>query len=240
MSLPLLLRSAHALAGYFAQCAALGFDCAEVELFPALQTAGMQAEADMLAATGGVNTHKGAVFSLGVLCAAAAQCAARFENTPQAVCRAAGERIRPAVEAHFAGLTAAHSFGERLYLQAGIRGIRGEAAEGFPSIMAVWPDFVREATQLSQQEAGVRAVIRLLSRMQDTTLLKRGGQAGQAFAQAQARRIEAAGFPEAEIEALDEAMIARNLTCGGCADLLACLYFLYATASSEQWQENLP
>lgn len=72
MSLPLLLRSAHALAGYFAQCAALGFDCAEVELFPALQTAGMQAEADMLAATGGVNTHKGAVFSLGVLCAAAA------------------------------------------------------------------------------------------------------------------------------------------------------------------------
>lgn len=240
MSLPLLLRSAHALAGYFAQCAALGFDCAEEELFPALQTAGMQAEADMLAATGGVNTHKGAVFSLGVLCAAAAQCAARFEDTPQAVCRAAGERIRPAVEAHFDGLTAAHSFGERLYLQAGIRGIRGEAAEGFPSIMAVWPDFVREATQLSQQEAGVRAVIRLLSRMQDTTLLKRGGQAGQAFAQAQARRIEAAGFPEAEIEALDEAMIARNLTCGGCADLLACLYFLYATASSEQWQENLP
>ena len=128
----------------------------------------------------------------------------------------------------------------RLYLQAGIRGIRGEAAEGFPSIMAVWPDFVREAAQLSQQEAGVRAVIRLLSRMQDTTLLKRGGQDGQAFAQAQARRIEAAGFPEAEIEALDEAMIARNLTCGGCADLLACLYFLYATASIEQWQENLP
>ena len=42
------------------------------------------------------------------------------------------------------------------------------------------------------------------------------------------------------IKALDEAMIARNLTCGGCADLLACLYFLYATASSEQWQENLP
>ena len=90
MSLPLLLRSAHALAGYFAQCAALGFDCAEVELFPALQTAGMQAEADMLAATGGVNTHKGAVFSLGVLCAAAAQCAARFEDTPQAVCQTDG------------------------------------------------------------------------------------------------------------------------------------------------------
>ena len=67
MSLPLLLRSAHALAGYFAQCAALGFDCAEEELFPALQAAGVHAEADMLAATSGVNTHKGAVFSLDAL-----------------------------------------------------------------------------------------------------------------------------------------------------------------------------
>ena len=67
MSLPLLLRSAHALADYFTQCATLGFDCAEEELFPALQAAGVHAEADMLAVTGGVNTHKGAVFSLDVL-----------------------------------------------------------------------------------------------------------------------------------------------------------------------------
>ncbi|MEI3427661.1 MAG: triphosphoribosyl-dephospho-CoA synthase [Christensenellales bacterium] len=44
MSLPLRPRAR--MAGYFAQCAALGFDCAEVELFPALQMAGMQAEAD--------------------------------------------------------------------------------------------------------------------------------------------------------------------------------------------------
>ncbi|MEI3427699.1 MAG: triphosphoribosyl-dephospho-CoA synthase [Christensenellales bacterium] len=146
----------------------------------------------------------------------------------------------PGGEAHFAGLTAAHSFGERLYLQAGIRGIRGEAAEGFPSIMAVWPDFVREATQLSQQEAGVRAVIRLLSRMQDTTLLKRGDRQGRRLPRRRRGALRRRAFPEAEIEALDEAMIARNLTCGGCADLLACLYFLYATASSEQWQENLP
>lgn len=67
MSLPLLLRSAHALADYFTQCATLGFDCAEEELFPALQAAGVHVEADMLAVTGGVNTHKGAVFSLDVL-----------------------------------------------------------------------------------------------------------------------------------------------------------------------------
>lgn len=240
MSLPLLLDSARALSGYFAKCAEVGFDSMGEGLFPALQAAGIHAETAMLAVTDGVNTHKGAVFSLGVLCAAAARCAARFEDTVQQICREAGEIVRPAVEAYFASLTEAHTFGEKMYLQAGIRGIRGEAADGFPSLLAIWPDFVREAELLSPQQAGVRALIRLLPRIQDTTLLKRGGAAGQAFVRAQAERIEAAGFPEQEIAALDDAMIARNLTCGGCADLLACLYFLYATASSGQWQENLP
>ncbi|MEI3427662.1 MAG: triphosphoribosyl-dephospho-CoA synthase [Christensenellales bacterium] len=129
---------------------------------------------------------------------------------------------------------------QRLHLQAGIRGIRGEAAEGFPSIMVLSGGFVREATQLSQQEAGVRAVIRLLSRMQDTTLLKRGDRQGRRLPRRRRGTLRRRAFPEAEIEALDEAMIARNLTCGGCANLLACLCFFFMLSFGEQWQENLP
>ncbi len=232
MNLPMLLSSAEALEEYFAQCALLGFDLTDDALFPALQAAGVQAEKKMLAVTGGVNTHKGAIFSLGILCAAASRCASRFEDTAADICRSAGMLSAPALNAYFSALTDAHTFGETLYLTHRIRGIRGEAADGFPSLMAVWPDFLRESAQCSMQDAGVRALIRLLSRIHDTTLVKRGGADGESFAKAEALRIEAAGFPTDEILALDDAMIARNLTCGGCADLLSCLYFLHATASN--------
>ena len=140
---------------------------------------------------------------------------------------------KAAVERHFACVTAASTFGERIYLEQGVRGIRGEVADGFPSIVCVWEDFSQEAALYSLHKAGVRALIRLLSRVQDTTLLKRGGREGEAFVRARARRIEEGGFKEEEILALDDEMIARRLTCGGCADLLSCLYFLYDIAQED-------
>lgn len=235
MSLEMLLHSARSLKDYFEQCAQIGFDCDAEETFSSLQRAGQRAEREMLSGTGGVNTHKGAIFSLGILCAAAASCAESFQADVEIICRRASAIAGPAVERHFETITEAHSFGERLYLAQGVRGIRGEAADGFPSLLAVWPMFKQEADTLSLNEAGVRTLIRLLSRIQDTTLVKRGGEMGRAFVQTQARSIEQNHFQTEAILALDDAMIARNLTCGGCADLLACLYFLHAISP-----ENLP
>lgn len=226
MSMEMLLHSARSLKAYFEQCAQIGFDCEADKIFASLQKSGLQAEREMLSETGGVNTHKGAIFSLGILCAAAASCIQSFQTDVEMICRRVGAIAHPAVERHFETIAEAHSFGERLYLAQGVRGIRGEAADGFPSLLAVWPMFKQEAASLSLNEAGVRALIRLLSRIQDTTLVKRGGERGRAFAQLQARRIEHEHFQTEAILALDDAMIARNLTCGGCADLLACLYFL--------------
>lgn len=228
MSMEMLLRSAQSLKAYFRQCAQIGFDCETEEMFASLQNAGLRAEREMLSETNGINTHKGAIFSLGILCAAAASCAGSFQPDVETICRKAGAIARPSVERYFETLTEAHSFGEELYLAQGVRGIRGEAADSFPSLLAVWPTFKQEASALSLNEAGVRALIRLLSRIQDTTLVKRGGETGWAFVQTQARSIEQEHFQTEAILALDNSMIARNLTCGGCADLLACLYFLYA------------
>ncbi len=234
MSLSLLIQSARALENYFTECASLGFDNAPAQVFPLLQKAGIRAEHTMLAATGNINTHKGAIFSLGLLCAAQAHHAAVFDMSPETVCQTAGCIARPATEQYFAALTSPRTFGERLYAEKGVRGIRGEAADGFPSLLAVLPAFSAECRVMPRMEAGVRALIRLMSRIQDTTLVKRGGEKAAEHVRTEARRIESAGFPQRDILALDDAMIAENLTCGGCADLLACLYFLTAVPA---WNE---
>ncbi|MEO6853753.1 MAG: triphosphoribosyl-dephospho-CoA synthase, partial [Rhodoferax sp.] len=62
------MRSLFALRGYFVAIAELGQQNAD---FAALERCGIQAEAHMLAATGGINTHRGAIFMLGLLCSAA-------------------------------------------------------------------------------------------------------------------------------------------------------------------------
>ncbi|HEY1395698.1 triphosphoribosyl-dephospho-CoA synthase, partial [Roseateles sp.] len=77
------MRSISALRPYFVRIAHLGATGAD---FPALERAGIEAEARMLEATGGINTHRGAIFLLGLLCASAgAVLAAGRRPTPAAL-----------------------------------------------------------------------------------------------------------------------------------------------------------
>ena len=237
MTLEMLLQSARSLAGYFAACAEAGAKAEETDdLFPTLQALGREAEQAMLRVTHGVNTHKGAVFSLGLLCAAAGRCFFHAPDfTPDALCKAAGEICAPAMAAYFAALRPenARTFGDKLYLTSGIRGIRGEAAAGFPALTGIaLPEMrARLAAGYDENEAGVYTLLSLLTRIDDTTLLKRGGVSGAAFARESAGTLINGEKDLQAVEALDDAFIARGLTCGGCADLLACAYFLLSQAA---------
>jgi holo-ACP synthase/triphosphoribosyl-dephospho-CoA synthase len=124
----------------------------------------------------------------------------------------------------------ADTAGLRLYRELGIRGIRGEMSEGLPSLSGIALPAFREAlTQgYSRNNAGVITLLHLISHVQDTTLYHRGGCSGAAFAADAARSLLEQDFsPSLDlIEALDDAFIARRLSPGGCADLLAATYFL--------------
>lgn len=139
MSLEMLLRSARSLKPYFRECARAGMKLEEADAFPTLRALGMEAEKTMLNATGGVNAHKGAIFSLGLLTASAAACLRSFEADAEKICARAGRMAAPHMEAHFHSLRAetAYSFGDRLFLATGLRGARGEAADGFPSVLRI-------------------------------------------------------------------------------------------------------
>lgn len=231
------LDSTAALLPYLNQAAAIGQETAHrppEETFQRLREAGLEAERAMFQATHGVNTHKGAIFSMGCLLGASGRL-----WTPEGPCRNP-ERLlaecarmsAPAAEAFFAALTPENTrtAGERLYVETGARGVRGEAADGFPSVLETGLPALRAALEegASLEEAGAAALLALMARTGDTNLFARGGAEGQAWAMERAGALlEGGPRPAREaVEALDRAMIQKNLSPGGCADLLSITYFL--------------
>ena len=238
------LDSAAALGDYFTQIAqtAASWQTLPGNPLTQLRPAGIAAEQKMLEATGGINTHKGAIFSLGILCAAAAylwQVGGSLSS--QAVCTVAAAIAAEAPE-DFDRVTTPATTGERLYLTRQISGIRGEAAAGFPSVEQIALPALEEALQrgASWNDACLAALLTLMAQVTDTNIIARGGPEALDWLHQQAGALLAKGGALApnglgEMEKLDAQLIARNLSPGGCADLLAAAIFLY---SLRQWEER--
>ena len=215
MDLLLMLRSAETLRPWFCRMVRLGLDGAA----PAqLQNAGRQAEAEMLQATGGVNTHKGALYALSLLLAAMGRHLSGAQESVFSLAAADAAALAPPVGTH----------GSQVRRRYGRPGAREEAMDGFPSLQALL-----QATR-SQPPLGV--LLWSMAHLSDSNLLYRGGEVGLAFAQNEAERI--LRLPqtqwEAELTALDAEMTRRNLSPGGSADLLALTLFF---RSLDFWTE---
>jgi holo-ACP synthase/triphosphoribosyl-dephospho-CoA synthase len=235
MDLKLFEASIHALVPYFIRCASIGQSTGDLEpeaVFPFLREAGIAGEEAMFRATGGVNTHKGAIYTLGILCAAVARLwhTGQTRPTEDAVLSLCAQIAGAAAEKDLAN-AAGETAGLRLYRQLGIRGIRGEMADGLPSVSQIALPAFRAAlgNGCSPNDAGAVALLHLVANVSDTTLYHRGGAEGAAFAASAAKALlEQNPLPSpGELEALDDAFISRRLSPGGCADLLAATYFLY-------------
>lgn len=234
MDIPLFTRSAESLRPYFLACFEIGRDHQErspEETFSLLRQAGIEAEKQMFAATGGVNTHKGAVYTMGLLCGSIGrlwQAGAPFAGA-ESILQEAASLAFAAVQADLSAIDTPKTPGEALFLKKGLTGIRGQAAAGFPAIREIsLPAFTRALAQgKSQNDAAVIALIHLIAQVEDTNLYHRGGSEGAAFAKAAAKALLPS--PEmGDVEMLDAQFIARNLSPGGCADLLAATLFLSA------------
>lgn len=232
-------QSADALRGYWQSCFISGVETAgdsPKTAFEELRKLGLQAEEAMLLATRGVNTHKGAIFTLGTLCGAIGRLwqADAPCRDPKIIAQTAAKLCADAVAADFAALdqgTVPRSAGERLYLSCGIRGIRGELAAGLPSLLDTALPRLEEGLSrgLSRNDAGASALLHLIALGQDSNMIKRGGPTLAASVAAELRTVlERDPFPSlVYAEALDRNFIRQNLSPGGCADLLAAAYFLH-------------
>lgn len=235
MNLFTFMASTCALWPFFEACAhagTAGADRPAPETMAALRPLGRLAEGAMRAATGGVNTHKGAVFTLGVVCAALGRLENSSRANPNRVLAAAAEIARGITGQDFAGITKdnARTAGERLYAWHGITGARGQLEAGLPAVRLHGLPALRQALAdgLPLNDAGCLALLHLIANTDDTSLIARGGLEGQRAAAREVRRVLARSpHPDrAALDRLDHWFIKRNLSPGGSADLLAVCYLL--------------
>lgn len=232
MDLLTFLRSTAALWPYFRRCARVGLENTQPEaVFPLLRKAGLDAEKAMLNATGGVNTHKGAIFTMGILCGAAGMLHPDRWQDPEALSAQCAAISRGVVQRDFANLEQPRTVGEKLFVQFGITGARGQAEAGFPAALKIGLPVLEEglARGKSLNEALCAALLHILAATQDTNLIKRGGRIAQMQLQVALKTmLDVQPFPDREIlESLDQMFIRRGLSPGGSADLLAASCFFY-------------
>ncbi|WP_299540282.1 triphosphoribosyl-dephospho-CoA synthase MdcB [uncultured Herbaspirillum sp.] len=240
MTAETFLRSLFALRHYFFQIAAAGLDGAP---FHTLQKLALRAEERMLRATGGVNTHRGAIFVLGMLCAATAYARGRHMSLQPATLRATlliqwGD----ALARHSAAVADAEapSHGQRVAARHAVGGAREEGALGFPAVFEValpqWQATLAAGRDL--HHARIDTLFALMAHLSDTNVYHRGGAEGAALVRNRsAAFLSAGGTARAdwEADALDchRDFVARRLSPGGAADLLAATCLVHAVGLLE-------
>lgn len=244
MRLSTFINSAYSLTDYFCQCVKEGLscDCSKKELpllFQKLRGIGKQAEKNMLFATQGINTHKGIVFSGGILCAAIGYyistnskdiSSENFLLSLPEICRC----MLPELLSDYLTLTpdTTKTNGEKLYLKYKITGIRGEAKEGFPLLFNVgFPLFQAVLKKgFSLWQAGLITLLHYIACTEDTNLIIRSDYQLACKIQKNLQQFLAHATYEKQLSILpklDAFFVSRNISPGGSADMLALTYFLY-------------
>jgi triphosphoribosyl-dephospho-CoA synthase len=233
MDAAMLQRSAEVLGPFFEELAQAGSDH---DSMASLREIGLRAEAAMLTATAGVNTHRGTIFGLGLLCAAAGLKAARSLDG-----KAARQQTLGAIVSQHWG----HDIrrGPIPIRRYGAGGARLEAASGFPSIYAVALPALHHGSRIARNDkaaAHVQACFALIATVGDTNLLHRGGAEGALYAREAAATFLREGGVGAsdwreQAASVHAGFVARRLSPGGCADLLAMTLFVDALQSGSFW-----
>lgn len=200
-----------------------------------LRPLGMACENDMLQATNGVNTHRGAIFAFGLLSAAIGRLLARGEPLEQnRICDQVARLSRNIVAHELSAKKAGKLTKSETHFQCyGLSGARGEAESGFRTVRTqALPVFNRVVQEHDDTHlALLQTLLHLMAWNDDTNLVSRGGLEGLYYVQQQAQKLLWQGgvLVEGGIEAmqsLDDELILRNLSPGGSADLLAVTWFL--------------
>ena len=220
MNLAMMNRSIDALQPYFVKLALLGCNNPMPET-EAVRQLGIEAERTMLNATGGVNTHRGALFSMGLTTLAAAWCMAHGgtvdEKQLQDLMMQIAKGFAPTAGTHGNDAVNAHR----------VTGALDLAKAGYGQLFDIWLPAYRDYLANDAETACHRLLLLIISQLDDTNVIHRVGydQAQQVKQQARALLDN---YSTAGMEMMNRDFIARNVSPGGCADMVALTVFIHA------------
>lgn len=216
MDYALMQRSIDTLHPYFVKLALLG--CADaLPTHTSIRDIGIEAEKAMLSATNGVNTHKGALFSMGLAVVAAAH----EKNTDSL------QTTIKALAASFPDTNGTHGSKAKL-LSKGTTTIKGaldNAREGYEMLFAEWLPFYIERRKEHDAHTLHKTLLRIMCDLDDTNVIYRTDLATAEEVKQEARAL-LDNFAEAALKDMDRHYTTRNISPGGAADMLSLTIFI--------------
>ena len=247
-------KSTDAVTPYLVQMYEAGCKTAEEkentpeDLFLIIRRIGQRAEKAMYQATGGVNTHKGMIFSMGIICAAYGYCKKKsgqiqkitveeiFDTAKKMTGRILTKELK---NLEYPKKNMPQTNGERLLQESGERGVRGEVLDGFPVVRNTAYPRLEEAMQrkemnqaICQSQVNLQVLLYIMKDLRDTNVLNRGQESGLVWVQQEADRILRSGGAFSEegmdrIIQMNRECIRRHISSGGAADQLALTLLLW-------------
>ncbi|WP_455051708.1 GNAT family N-acetyltransferase [Leyella stercorea] len=216
MDYALMQRSIDTLHPYFVKLALLG--CADaLPTHTSIRDIGIEAEKAMLSATNGVNTHKGALFSMGLAVVAAAH-----EKDTDSL-----QTTIKALAASFPDTNGTHGSKAKL-LSKGTTAIKGaldNAREGYEMLFAEWLPFYIERRKERDAHTLHKTLLRIMCDLDDTNVIYRTDLATAEEVKQEARAL-LDNFSKTALKDMDRHYTTRNISPGGAADMLSLTIFI--------------
>ena len=241
MDYRLMQRSIHALRPYFVQLAQVAQQGQLTH--PVISAIGIEAERAMLAATGGVNTHRGALFSMGLAIVAAGSSLSEHseysensensEYSEHSDDSEYSERPNPSsLQSAIAQLAQTFpdtqgTHGSRAVSQYQAKGALAMAREGYEQLFSDWLPFLRNLKQQGDPYAHHKTLLRIMSQLDDTNILHRCGAEVASRVKAEAADM-LTHFSTDALDDMNRRYTAENISPGGSADMLALTIFTNA------------
>ena len=240
MDFNLFMKSTASISFYMYEFARAGFnhDGDLKELIYKIKPIGIKAEENMFKETHGVNTQKGIIYLMGLVCSASGFLIKQGKPfNSEDICSTVSNICKDQVEDELKSISKKEnlSSGERIYLKYGIRGVRGEASKGLPCVALKGLPFLKGGLLrgLSLNDSMVQSLIGIMSLVEDTTVISRHNtDVLYNFVHIKAKEaLDLGGMFTKEgkeaITGMDKLFIEKNVSPGGAADLLAVTYAIY-------------
>lgn len=229
----LMMRSIRAMHPYFVRLATLGYDSHQLPAHNDIVRIGIEAEKAMFNSTGGVNTYKGALFSMGLAVTAATYIIGRGEvatttHGKEYVPNSLLSTTIIQLANGFPDTCGTHGSRAKQLAQAGckLKSALDNAREGYRQLFGEWLPFYETRIKGDDSYVKHKTLLRIMCDLDDTNIVYRTDYDTMLQVKTEARRL-LEDFSEAGIEDMNRDFVSRNISPGGSADMLALVVFLF-------------